>query len=68
MWKLADEDKDGFLTISELSAFLNPKYYDSTKEAYLKHTLESIDPDGDGKINLQEYLGSISIRLITYRI
>ena len=56
-WKQADQDKKGYLTKEELTAFLHPEEYDHMKDMVIVETIEDIDRDKDGKISLEEYIG-----------
>ena len=56
-WKASDQEKKGYLTKEDLTAFLHPEEYDHMKELVILETIEDIDKDGDGKISLNEYIG-----------
>jgi len=58
-WKQADQDKKGYLTKEELTAFLHPEEYDHMKDMVIVETIEDIDRDKDGKISLEEYIGDM---------
>jgi len=58
-WILADSDKDGQLTKSEFQAFLHPEDAPHMRDIVVQETLEDIDKDGDGKVNLEEYIGDM---------
>jgi len=58
-WLLADLDKDGELTKEEFQAFLHPEDADHMRDIVVTETLEDIDKDGDGKINMEEYIGDM---------
>ena len=58
-WVLADVDKDGELTKDEFQAFLHPEDADHMRDIVVTETLEDIDKDGDGKINIDEYIGDM---------
>lgn len=55
----ADQDKKGYLTKDELTAFLHPEEYDHMKDMVIVETIEDIDRDKDGKISLEEYIGDM---------
>ena len=58
-WKLADLDNDGELNREEFKAFLHPEDQDHMKDIVVTETLEDIDKDGDGSINVDEYIGDM---------
>merc|ERR1712002_677885 len=58
-WVLADVDKNGELTKEEFQAFLHPEDADHMRDIVVTETLEDIDKDGDGKINIEEYIGDM---------
>ena len=58
-WNLADLDHDGELNREEFSAFLHPEDQDHMKDIVVTETLEDIDKDGDGSINVDEYIGDM---------
>ncbi|XP_048847482.1 reticulocalbin-3 isoform X1 [Brienomyrus brachyistius] len=58
-FKAADINRDGIATKEEFTAFLHPEEYDHMKSIVVKETVEDIDKDGDGLINLEEYIGDM---------
>ncbi|XP_060945677.1 reticulocalbin-3 isoform X1 [Limanda limanda] len=58
-FKTADRDSDGIATREEFTAFLHPEEFDYMKELVVQETVEDIDKNGDGKINLNEYIGDM---------
>ena len=58
-WNLADLDNDGELSREEFKAFLHPEDQDHMKDIVVTETLEDIDKDGDGSINVDEYIGDM---------
>ncbi|XP_051989060.1 calumenin-like [Xyrauchen texanus] len=60
-FKSADQDGDGIATREEFTAFLHPEDFDHMKGIVIQETIEDIDKNGDGKINLQEYIGDMFI-------
>ncbi|XP_051572727.1 reticulocalbin-1-like [Myxocyprinus asiaticus] len=58
-FKSADRDGDGLATREEFTAFLHPEEFDHMKDIVIQETIEDIDKNGDGKINLQEYIGDM---------
>ncbi|KAJ8347333.1 hypothetical protein SKAU_G00287340 [Synaphobranchus kaupii] len=58
-FKVADRNADGRATKEEMTAFLHPELYDHMKDIVVKETIEDIDLNGDGLINLEEYIGDM---------
>jgi len=58
-WKKADTDGDNACNVEEFRAFLHPEEYDHMKEVVTKETLEDIDKDKDGFVDLKEYIGDM---------
>ncbi|XP_051796886.1 reticulocalbin-3 isoform X1 [Acanthochromis polyacanthus] len=58
-FKAADRDGDGVATREEFTAFLHPEEFDHMRDVVVQETMEDIDKDGDGKINLNEYIGDM---------
>ncbi|KAM3597988.1 uncharacterized protein V6R79_012105 [Siganus canaliculatus] len=58
-FKTADRDRDGIATRVEFTAFLHPEEYDHMKDVVVQETMEDIDKNGDGKIDLNEYIGDM---------
>ncbi|TRY59957.1 hypothetical protein DNTS_017615, partial [Danionella cerebrum] len=58
-FKSADRDGDGIATREEFTAFLHPEEFDYMKDIVIQETIEDIDKNGDGKIDLQEYIGDM---------
>lgn len=58
-WIRADLDKDGELTKTEFQAFLHPEDAEHMRDIVVTETLEDIDKDHDGKINIEEYIGDM---------
>ncbi|XP_003966417.2 reticulocalbin-3 isoform X2 [Takifugu rubripes] len=58
-FKNADQDGDGIATREEFTAFLHPEEFEYMKDVVVQETVEDIDKDGDGKINLNEYIGDM---------
>lgn len=57
-WKGADLDQDGKLSKEEFGAFHQPWEYDYMHLIAAQENLEDMDKDKDGKISLQEFLGT----------
>lgn len=55
----ADRDRDGIATKEEFTAFLHPEDYDHMKGVVVQETMDDIDKNGDGKIDLNEYIGDM---------
>ncbi|KAM6905179.1 reticulocalbin-3 isoform 2-T2 [Xenentodon cancila] len=58
-FKAADRDGDGIATREEFTAFLHPEEFDYMKDVVVQETVEDIDKNGDGKININEYIGDM---------
>ncbi|XP_070610609.1 calumenin isoform X2 [Erythrolamprus reginae] len=58
-FKMADQDGDMVATKEEFTAFLHPEEYDYMKDIVVQETMEDIDKNGDGFINLDEYIGDM---------
>ncbi|KAG9349977.1 hypothetical protein JZ751_026330 [Albula glossodonta] len=58
-YKAADVNADGKATKEEFTAFLHPEEFDHMKRIVVAETVEDIDKNGDGLINLEEYIGDM---------
>ncbi|KAL8222544.1 UNVERIFIED_CONTAM: hypothetical protein K2H54_077322 [Gekko kuhli] len=58
-FKMADKDGDLIATKEEFTAFLHPEEYDYMKDIVVQETMEDIDKNGDGVIDLEEYIGDM---------
>ncbi|XP_066498104.1 reticulocalbin-3 isoform X1 [Hoplias malabaricus] len=58
-FKAADKDGDGIASREEFTAFLHPEDSKYMKDIVVQETMEDIDKNGDGKINLDEYIGDM---------
>ncbi|XP_017594877.1 PREDICTED: calumenin [Corvus brachyrhynchos] len=58
-FKMADKDGDLAATKEEFTAFLHPEEYDYMKDIVVQETMEDIDKNGDGFIDLEEYIGDM---------
>ncbi|XP_023813641.1 calumenin-A isoform X1 [Oryzias latipes] len=58
-FRAADRDADGIATRSEFTAFLHPEEFDHMKDVVVQETLEDIDKNKDGKIDINEYIGDM---------
>jgi len=54
-FKVADTDKDGFLSVEELPSLFYPETHDGVLEVTAKHTLAQKDKDGDGQLSPKEF-------------
>ncbi|KAJ8251097.1 hypothetical protein GJAV_G00217220 [Gymnothorax javanicus] len=57
--KSPTETLDGSASKQELTAFLHPELYKHMQDIVVKETVEDIDQNGDGLINLEEYIGDM---------
>ena len=57
-WKNADVDQDNLLSKEEYGAFCQPWEYEHMYDTVAQENLEDVDKDKDGRISLQEYLGT----------
>ncbi|KAG7216101.1 hypothetical protein INR49_007853 [Caranx melampygus] len=58
-FKMADQDNDMKANKEEFTAFLHPEEYDHMKDIVVLETMEDIDKNGDGLIDLDEYIGDM---------
>lgn len=58
-FKVADTNGDLIADKREFTAFLHPEDYEHMKDVVVQETIEDIDKDGDGFINLKEYIGDM---------
>ncbi|XP_031420475.1 calumenin-B isoform X2 [Clupea harengus] len=58
-FKMADKDGDLKADKEEFTAFLHPEEYDYMKDIVVIETMEDIDKNGDGFIDLNEYIGDM---------
>ncbi|MBN3301955.1 CALU protein, partial [Amia calva] len=58
-FKMADRDGDLIATKEEFTAFLHPEEFEHMKNIVVTETVEDIDKNGDGLINLEEYIGDM---------
>ncbi|KAK2917909.1 hypothetical protein Q8A73_004655 [Channa argus] len=58
-FKMADQNKDMKANKEEFTAFLHPEEYDHMKDIVVLETMEDIDKNGDGLIDLDEYIGDM---------
>ncbi|XP_018611270.1 calumenin-A isoform X1 [Scleropages formosus] len=58
-FKMANKDGDLVANKEEFTAFLHPEEYDYMKDIVVLETMEDIDKNGDGFIDLEEYIGDM---------
>ncbi|XP_048373531.1 reticulocalbin-3 [Sphaerodactylus townsendi] len=58
-FKTANQDGDMFATREEFTAFLHPEEFDFMKDLVVTETIEDIDKNGDGFVEVDEYLGDM---------
>uniref|UniRef100_UPI00398E7FD8 reticulocalbin-3 n=1 Tax=Pristiophorus japonicus TaxID=55135 RepID=UPI00398E7FD8 len=58
-FKNADKDGDLIATREEFTAFLHPEEFGYMKAIVVTETIEDIDKDGDGLVDLDEYIGDM---------
>ncbi|GAA6081965.1 calumenin-B [Tachysurus ichikawai] len=56
-FKMADKDGDLRANREEFTAFLHPEEYGYMQDIVVLETMEDIDKNGDGFIDLDEYIG-----------
>ncbi|XP_030071711.1 calumenin isoform X1 [Microcaecilia unicolor] len=58
-FKMADKDGNHVASKEEFTAFLHPEEFDYMKDIVVLETMEDIDKNGDGVIDLEEYIGDM---------
>ncbi|XP_033471000.1 calumenin-A [Epinephelus lanceolatus] len=58
-FKVADRNGDMIADKQEFTAFLHPEDHDHMKDIVVQETMEDIDKNGDGFIDLKEYIGDM---------
>ncbi|XP_056263476.1 reticulocalbin-3 isoform X2 [Pseudoliparis swirei] len=58
-FKTADRDGDGIATRDEFTAFLHPEEFHHMRDVIVQETMEDIDKNGDGKVDMTEYIGDM---------
>lgn len=55
-FQAADEDGDNSLTFDEYKAYLHPEEFARMKDVVLDETLSDMDKNGDGMLDMEEYM------------
>ncbi|XP_076578137.1 calumenin-A [Chaetodon auriga] len=58
-FRVADRNGDLIADKEEFTAFLHPEDHEHMKDIVVQETIEDIDKNGDGFIDLQEYIGDM---------
>ncbi|KAM3176362.1 hypothetical protein ACTXT7_006674 [Hymenolepis weldensis] len=58
-FRIADKDGDGKLTREEFAAFLHPEEFEEMRDIVIDETLDDLDTNRDGKIDLDEYTSEV---------
>ncbi|KAM3863567.1 reticulocalbin-3 [Diretmus argenteus] len=58
-FKTADRDGDSIATREEFTAFLHPEEFHYMQGVVVQETMGDIDKNGDGKIDIDEYIGDM---------
>ncbi|XP_061570163.1 calumenin-A [Cololabis saira] len=58
-FRAADADRDLIADKQEFAAFLHPEDHEHMRDIVVQETMEDIDKNGDGFIDLQEYIGDM---------
>ena len=58
-WSQADQDNNSFCTKEEFRAFIHPEEFDHTRDLFAVETLEDLDRNKDGYVDVNEYLGEV---------
>uniref|UniRef100_A0A915J6Q1 Reticulocalbin-3 n=1 Tax=Romanomermis culicivorax TaxID=13658 RepID=A0A915J6Q1_ROMCU len=58
-WKLADLDNDNSLSKEEYACFMHPEDCDHMKNVIVTETVEDIDKNDDGAVDLEEYISDM---------
>uniref|UniRef100_A0A3Q3VWW4 EF-hand domain-containing protein n=1 Tax=Mola mola TaxID=94237 RepID=A0A3Q3VWW4_MOLML len=60
-FRAADTNGDMIADKQEFTAFLHPEDHEHMKDVVVQETIEDIDKNGDGFIDLQEYIGDMYV-------
>lgn len=58
-FRVADRNGDSIADKQEFTAFIHPEDHEHMKDIVVQETMEDIDKNGDGFIDLQEYIGDM---------
>uniref|UniRef100_A0A915BA27 Reticulocalbin-3 n=1 Tax=Parascaris univalens TaxID=6257 RepID=A0A915BA27_PARUN len=58
-WKVADYDSNGVLDRTEYGCFMHPEDCDHMRDIVVAETVEDIDKNKDGFVDLEEYIGDM---------
>ncbi|XP_069598323.1 calumenin-like isoform X2 [Ranitomeya imitator] len=58
-FKQADKNGDLIATREEFTAFLHPEEFDYMQDLVVTETIEDIDKNGDGSVDVDEYIGDM---------
>ncbi|XP_075696347.1 reticulocalbin-3 isoform X1 [Rhinoderma darwinii] len=58
-FKQADKDGDLIATREEFTAFLHPEEFDYMQDVVVTETIEDIDKNGDGSVDVHEYIADM---------
>ncbi|VDK44536.1 unnamed protein product [Anisakis simplex] len=58
-WKAADYDSNGVLDRTEYGCFMHPEDCDHMRDIVVAETIEDIDKNKDGFVDLEEYIGDM---------
>jgi len=58
-WSVADKNKDESLDKDEYTCFMHPEACDEMKDVIVSETVEDIDKNKDGVVDLEEYINDL---------
>uniref|UniRef100_A0A8D1CGM9 Reticulocalbin-3 n=1 Tax=Sus scrofa TaxID=9823 RepID=A0A8D1CGM9_PIG len=58
-FRVADQDGDSMATREELTAFLHPEEFPHMRDIVIAETLEDLDKNKDGYVQVEEYIGCL---------
>ncbi|ELW47137.1 Reticulocalbin-3 [Tupaia chinensis] len=58
-FRVADQDGDSMATREELTAFLHPEEFPHMRDIVIAETLEDLDKNGDGYVQVEEYIADL---------
>lgn len=58
-FKIADQDGDGKLSKKEYGDFLHPEESKAMRDIVIDETLEDLDKNGDGVVNIDEFIADL---------